>query len=319
MTRTVVDVAGARVGGAKRFLDELDLFLQDEPTEGITVVGRDRALTPAWLVRREWHARGAASKIAINNASFSGPGGTRVVSLRNALHFASEQEFRALNFTPSAELRLQIPMIRALATRADLVEVPCTAMAERVLRHAPGLRSRLEVRFHPVSPRPWAFSAVPTSPTVLVPIVNSPYKLLDERIGALLDAARSVPQLEGITVTADAGEFCARVANDPLVRFVGRLSAEDLDAHWARSRAVYYPTSVESFGYPLAEARANGRRVVALATAQSTEIAGSALAGFTTQSPGTLAEALHEALTVAVAPDPVPFDRATYFHEFLRP
>ena len=42
---------------------------------------------------------------------------------------------------------------------------------------------------------------------------------------------------------------------------------------WSRCRAVYFPTGLESFGCPLAEARVNGVPVIARDTPQNREIA----------------------------------------------
>ena len=54
---------------------------------------------------------------------------------------------------------------------------------------------------------------------------------------------------------------------------------------WARSRVIYFPTEIESFGYPLAEARVHGQPVIAPDTEQNREIAGAALFGFTIGEP----------------------------------
>ena len=54
---------------------------------------------------------------------------------------------------------------------------------------------------------------------------------------------------------------------------------------WARSRAIYFPTDLESFGYPLAEARVSGQPVIARDTALNREIAGPALCRYTLRRP----------------------------------
>ena len=56
----------------------------------------------------------------------------------------------------------------------------------------------------------------------------------------------------------------------------------------ARSRAIYFPTGLESFGYPLAEARVSGQPAIARDTAQNREIAGPALCGYSLGDPDSL-------------------------------
>jgi glycosyltransferase involved in cell wall biosynthesis len=84
-----------------------------------------------------------------------------------------------------------------------------------------------------------------------------------------------------------------------------------------RARAVYFPSGLESFGYPLAEARAAGRPVIARDTAQNREIAGPALCGYSPGDPTSLELAVKTALTAQVSPDPAPFDPDTYFDWLL--
>ena len=81
----------------------------------------------------------------------------------------------------------------------------------------------------------------------------------------------------------------------------------------AHSRAIYFPTGLESFGYPLAEARVSGLPVIARDTALNREIAGPALYGYTQGDPDSLRHAVKVALTADVAPDPGPFDPEQYF------
>ena len=88
-----------------------------------------------------------------------------------------------------------------------------------------------------------------------------------------------------VRVTAHAAEVPAAVACHPQVELVGRLPHSELREMQARSRAIYFPTDLESFGYPLAEARVSGQPVIARDTAQNREIAGPALCGYTSVTP----------------------------------
>src|SRR5215510_1244073 len=76
----VLDIAGAAVGGAARWVTELDAYLADE-AGAVRVIGRGRSLTASWLVHREIVARRAAMVIAENNASFALRGAHRRVLL----------------------------------------------------------------------------------------------------------------------------------------------------------------------------------------------------------------------------------------------
>jgi glycosyltransferase involved in cell wall biosynthesis len=107
------------------------------------------------------------------------------------------------------------------------------------------------------------------------------------------------------------------LAGNPRIQLVGRLGHAELRVLSARSSAIYYPTAIESFGYPLAEARVSGQPVIALDTAQNREIAGPALCGFLPDDVSSLRRAALQALTKDVVPDPAPFDPDAYFHWLL--
>lgn len=310
----ILDVAGASIGGAARFLRELDGWRAQDPTRlsSTTVIGRGLRLTPSWLLRREWITRSAPLRIALNNASFCSPAGQRVVLLRNALHYSSRSEMDTLGFTLPRELRAQIPLIRGLAARADRIVVPCTAMRERVLRYSPKLSDRIIVRGHPVSKPDWSRDATwHRDNSILVPIVPAPYKNLDQHINALLKATTG---LDIKIIATAARDQLPGLKDDPRLELIGVVSAKELDAYWGRASAVYYPTSLESFGYPLAEARVGGRWIIAQASSQNSEIAGDALAAFELGRPETLKSAVQTALGHDPDPDPVANDPDDYFH-----
>lgn len=317
-TTTVVDAAGAQMGGAAKFLGELRSYLSKNPRTPVQLIGLDCSLDPRWLVRREVVARGSRARIALNNVGF-GFGEGKVTLLRNALHFASPEELAALHYRPTQTMRAQTGIVRAAAQRSDRLVVPCGAMAERVVAHAPRLASKLVVRPHPVSQASWASTVDrPTDevPSILMPILNAPYKRLHEHLERLLGALDAAGMPATVVVTAHRHEFPGS-AGDPRARFTGPLRGTDLEACWQRANAVYFPTQLESFGYPLAEARVNGIPVVALDTCQNREIAGAALRPFQESLPGSLAAAVHSALMRPAEADPVPFSPQAYFDWLL--
>ena len=119
-----------------------------------------------------------------------------------------------------------------------------------------------------------------------------------------------------VLVTADRGRSSGGHRQPSADRLAGRLPHAELRELRARSRAIYFPTDLESFGYPLAEARVSGQPVIACDTEQNREIAGPALCGYL---PVTLlaATCCRGALTTDVAPDPAPFDPDRYFSWLL--
>jgi glycosyltransferase involved in cell wall biosynthesis len=141
---------------------------------------------------------------------------------------------------------------------------------------------------------------------------------MGERLAELLAAVDEYGDRDvRVQVTASPADLAPALAAHPRLEFLGRVDPAELGQAWAASRAIYFPTGLESFGYPLAEARVLGRPVIARNTAQNNEIAGPALRGFDPADPGTLHDAVQAALTDAVTPDPAPFDPDAYFDWML--
>ncbi len=301
------------MGGAARYLGELEAWLDRTPGHDVRLVGRGRSLSPGWLVRRE-SAPLRGRRVALNNVGFQA-GRERVTLLRNALHFLTEDEYAEHGAGLPRTFGTEVRIVRTAARRSDTLLVPCTAMAERVARIEPRLAPRLVVRHHPLTaPGP---TPLPERASVLVPVLFAPYKRMDVRLTALLDALDQVGGDTVVRATATRDELPG-LADHPRIELLGHLSPSALAAEWARSTAVYYPTGLESFGYPLAEARVAGRAVIALDTDQNREIAGPALRGFTDVDAGSLAEAVDAAVSApAPAPDPGDFDPDRYFAKLL--
>lgn len=315
MTAVVtVDAAGARMGGAARYLDELRGYLDRTGREDVEIIGARRRVEPGWLVRRELGIRGRVRRIALNNVGFVTPGGQRWTLLRNALHFLTEREQATLDPALRVPVWRDAMMVRLAARHSDVLVVPSTAMTERIAAIRPDLARRVVVRPHPVSAARAACAQEPRNRVILCPVLFAPYKQMAERLAELLAAVGDLadPSVR-VQVTAAPQELPAAVGRHPQVELVGRLPSRELRDLQARSRAIYFPTGLESFGYPLAEARASGQPAIARDTAQNREIAGPALCGYTQGDPDSLRRAIQAALTADVAPDPGPFDPDRYF------
>ena len=198
-------------------------------------------------------------------------------------------------------------MVRLTARRADVLVVPSTAMAERVCHALPAARNRLVVRAHPVSA-----NSIPVRPRAIQPSCarscsrptsgwTSGFRNSSPR-STTAENRWSGSGLQQAPVIFQTGS-----QSEPRIEFLGRIDQHALREAWARSQAIYFPTGLESFGYPLAEARVSGHPVIARDTAQNQEIAGSALCGFSPGDPDSLRHALKLALTSDVSPDPGTF------------
>jgi glycosyltransferase involved in cell wall biosynthesis len=304
----VLDVAGAEMGGAARWCAELNAYL-DATADPVRVIGRGVPLTPGWLARRERLARGAIIAVAPNNVSFVMSGRNKRVLVRNALHFLYPWESELLRGMPR-RWHAQVPIVRRTLARADSVVVPCTTMGERVTHHVPSVAGRLVVRPHPVSPAGPRRPA--DDPFVLVPVLPAPYKNLFPQLRLLAKAAAAMDLSAEFRVTALASELPDDLASDPLIHPIGPQPHDRLTELWRSASAVFFPSVVESFGYPLAEARVYGIPVIAVDSNQSREIAGSALRGYDPADVLSLADAL-ERIGEPVIPDSRAFDRDSYF------
>jgi Glycosyl transferases group 1 len=315
-TAVTIDVAGGPVGGAARYQAELKRYLARRGAEHTRVIGPGRRLTPAWLAAREALAVRQGRRVALNNIGFIAPGGERWTLLRNALHFLSASERDALPPAMRVVATREAWVVRQAARRSDVLVAPCTAMAERIAAALPDIADRVTVRMHPVSPL--EAPCLPAGSLILCPVLFTPYKRMAERITEWVSAVDGVlDDSVRLIVTASAAEVPASLALSPRLHLVGQLSVERVQGLWARCRAVYFPTGTESFGFPLAEARAAGWPVIARNTAQNREIAGPALCGYDLGDRDSLRGATEAALSMRVTPDPDPFDPDAYFDWML--
>jgi hypothetical protein len=312
-----VDLAGGQLGGAARYRHELTGYLERRARADVKIIGASRQLNPAWLAAREATAVRRSRRIALNNVGFLTPGGARWTLLANALHFLTGPEMAALNAPLQAAMSRQARIVHQAARRSDVLVAPCAAMAERITAVLPDIADRLITRMHPISV-PAAARRSPQGALILCPVLFAPYKHMAERIGEWLAAVDEVmDDSVRLIVTASATEVPAALAASSRLHFVGRLGVEQVQDLWRRSRAVYFPTALESFGYPLAEARVNGIPVIARDLPQNREIAGRALCGYTVGDRDSLRYATEMALSATPEPDPGPFAPDAYFDWML--
>jgi Glycosyl transferases group 1 len=312
MAPVTVDVAGGPMGGAARFRDEFVRYLARSGRDDVRIIGMGRRARPSWLVRRELGGLSGGRRVALNNVGFLTPGGERWTLLGNALHFLADGEMAQLDASIRARARRQAAIVRLAARRSDVLVAPCTAMAERVRRALPAVASRVVVRFHPISAA--SVPRMTPEPVILCPVFFRPYKHMGARLAEMLAVLDKYGDSSvRLLLTATHDEVPADVAGHPSVRLVGHLQLDDLSRVWGCSKAIYFPSGLESFGYPLAEARVSGRPVIARGTPQNQEIAGPALCGYTVGDADSLGQAVNLAMTTDLAPDPSPFDPDAYF------
>jgi glycosyltransferase involved in cell wall biosynthesis len=158
----------------------------------------------------------------------------------------------------------------------------------------------------------------PREQIILCPILFEAYKHMADRLTEWVAAVdEHINPAVRLLVTANPSEVPASLASSPRIELVGRLPHAKLGRLWARSRAIYFPSGLESFGFPLAEARVSGQPVIARDTAQNREIAGQALRGFTVGNADSLRRATELAMAADLMPDPAPFDPDAYFDWML--
>jgi glycosyltransferase involved in cell wall biosynthesis len=309
MSGIVLDTAGAGMGGAARWLTELDAFLNSAQVP-IRVTGRGRRLTAGWLAQRERLAAGRDIAVAANNVSFALAGEQRRVLLRNALHFLYPSEAETLQRMPRS-FHAQLRIVRTLARRAHVIVVPCSAMAARVAHHLPSASDRIVVRAHPVTPAGERRPA--DQPFILIPVLPAPYKNLMSQMRALLVATARAGRPWRLLVTAQPADLPEDLAHDRRITPLGMVGQFEMAELWRSATAAFFPSALESFGYPLAEARVYGVPVLSPDTGQAREIAGPALLAYDPDKTDSLAAAV-ERVDDPVPPQPHAFDRDAYFH-----
>jgi len=302
------------MGGALRFLQELDGYLGRQP-DGICTIGRGRRVSGRWLAEREFRALRCGHTVALNNIAFARAGNVKTVLLRNALHFLSNEE-RPL-VAVGRGVRAQTAVVHRMLRRADRIVVPTTSMAARVTTIQPGVAGRIRVMHHPVSPRP---ACQRRASVLLCPVLDAPYKMLGPRLAQVvqvMEDGRGGGSLDGLELllTLTREEAAALDLRLPSwVCLLGRLTPRELYTAQQSAQVILYPTTLESFGYPLAEARLARQPVIAPYTDHAREVADDALVGYDPSDSASLAGAIGRALELQLGPlTENPFDPDAYF------
>ena len=307
--RVAIDTAGGAGGGAGRFRSELEGYLARADRRDVQSLGAGESVRPAWLLKREILSRGCRRSVAANNVCYATAGDERWVLTRNANHFLTPNEWNSVKSLHPAGFERQVKIVRSMLRRADRIVAPTSEMADRVATIAPRLVDRIVVRFHPF-----------TSPVtmrepermIVCPIVDSPYKRLNVVMQDLAEAVAAFPEVT-VVWTTPAGAAPAALRACSQLKMVGVLDRGALSELYQRASAIYYPTEIESFGYPLAEGRALGVPVIALDTSRTREVAAGALVPFKIGDTRSLKAAVSNALDADLAPEPGPFDPDAYF------
>lgn len=105
-----------------------------------------------------------------------------------------------------------------------------------------------------------------------------------------------------------------RLGDAPEIVAIGRKTPSEMSVEISRASAIFFPSTLESFGYPLAEARVNRIPVLTTPSVLAAEIAGDAAVYYETDSPTALAQAMFVSAEARLPEvDFNPFDPDRYF------
>ena len=227
-----------------------------------------------------------------NYASFRSPV-PQLVMICNPVYFSDRYQSllrRYGTLAERADYRLRRLHARASVRRADVAVFPTRAFMDGVVTElGAGGVARPHALHHgfdaPVTPRTDTDRSVTAPIKVFYPTSWAPHK----NFGVLFEAAerlaaRRVPFELWLTLDGQpyTGPYRRWFASDVAqlkdarasVRWTGYLTPDQIAARYAAADVVVFPSWLETFGYPLAEARAAGVPLVAADTATNREVAG---------------------------------------------
>ena len=201
---------------------------------------------------------------------------------------------------PAAARRSQRVIAISRSTRDDLVALLGLAPAKiDVIAQAPGTTGRARALPEPQTRERFGLGG---REVVLSLSAKRPHKNLARLLGALarIDADRRPLLVLPGYPTWHEGELRERAAalgvSDD-VRFLGWVSAEELEGLWGLARAFVFPSMYEGFGLPVLEAMARGVPVACSSASSLPEVAGDAALLFDPYDEAAIAAAI-EALLV---------------------
>lgn len=315
-TTATVDVTEDPMGGAAQLRAELYRCLTRSKWQDVRFIGNEYSIDASWQVRREIANPTRGRRLAVNNVGLVADSGERWAPLANLLDFLTDSEWSNRRPDLRTATRRRAPVVHLAARRSDVIISPCTAMAECITKKPPSLQSRVVVCPHTVAA--CSILSMPRKPLILCLMFFSPYK---HTVATIRDGVTAIndhidPSI-WLLVMASHTETPPALASHPRIQMVGQLPLSELRHRWAQNCAIYRPTGIESFGFPLAEAQVHGQPVIARGTPQNKEIAGPALCGFAMGDADSLQHATRPAPTTTVPPDPAPFDPDAYFDWML--
>lgn len=238
--------------------------------------------------------------------------------LQNALYFSDLYQRTLLpryGWSVRLNFRLRRWLMIESARHAGLVMAPTQALLDGLVRattvspaktlvnpygvDVPGRGGRTQDA--PESDNPAAGRKPTDSVRLLYISLYSDYKNLSTLLKALPLLNRNGGRRFALTTTvnpdsetwpvtrAEDLELARSAAVASAVRFTGRLSREQTAAAYGQSDIFVFPSLVESFGFPMAEAMAAGLPIVAAGTEPNREVCGDAAVYFEPFDPADLA------------------------------
>jgi glycosyltransferase involved in cell wall biosynthesis len=210
----------------------------------------------------------------------------------------------------SLGMRLLVP---TGARRSDRVIAPSVATRNDLIRLLRVPAGKIDVVPHGPGPSPaprWTASEelkrrfeLGSRPFVLTVSAKRPHKNLVRLVEALAlipGERRPLLVLPGYATThpheQELRECGARLGLTPDIRFVGRVSQEELEGLYRSATCFVLPSLYEGFGLPLLEAMARGVPVACSSRGALGEIAGDAALIFDPERPESISEAIETLL-----------------------
>lgn len=313
--RVLVDarMARRRTSGAASYVRELRAAIEADPPDDLEVVWLlgppglpqrnrltslgnlvlDLLWTHVWLPLTAWRRRAALIHATFNWAPAWSPCPT-VVTLHDLAWERRPEDF------PGGFRRYARLFARRSARRSSIVVTPSQATADDAMALYRVPPDRIRVVHHGVR-RPTGTATAPREAMVLSVGVLHRRKRIPELIEGhriyVQRAPAEPPPCRLVVVGGPAGdEERVREAAGPECEILGFVSRERLDDLYRRATLFVYPSALEGFGMPVAEAMAHGCPVLVARNSALVEVAGEVGLYLDDASPDGIAQALETAL-----------------------